>query len=476
VQRLNCRGGAIHLPLVMQMEDGLTPEHRRCPARARVPALTIAALALLWATRANAVPSFASQTGMPCSQCHVIAFGPALTAYGRQFKLNGYTLGDAEHRMPLAVMLQGGFEHTSAAQPAAPASHFADNNNLSLDQASVFVATRISEHVGVFAQATYDGDARHFNWDNTDLRYSRAVSLFGTDEIIGISVNNNPTVQDLWNSTPAWGFPYITSGLVPSPAASPVIAGALAQLVVGVTGYTMIHDHLYLEAGGYRGLSDRWLDNVGLYPSQSPHVNGVAPYYRVAYQLSAGSHYFSAGTFGLDVKLQPDPTSPATNRYTDVGFDAQYQFANEGPHAVQVNFANIHERQNLAASFAAGNATNPKDSLNQLRLDAGYTYSQTWGGTLGLFDLTGSGDAALYAPSLLTGSLSGSPGSRGYIAQLEYVPFGKANSWARPWLNARIGLQYSGYLKFNGGASNYDGFGRAASQNNSLFLFYWLAF
>lgn len=460
----------------MLMEDGPTPDHRWCSARARVPAFTLAALALLCATRANAVPSFASQTGMPCSQCHVIAFGPALTAYGRQFKLNGYTFGDANGRVPVAVMAQGGFEHTSAAQPAAPAAHFADNNNLSLDQASVFVATRISEHLGVFAQATYSGEARHFNWDNTDLRYARAVSLFGSDEIVGISVNNNPTVQDLWNSTPAWGFPYITSGLVPSPAASPIIAGGLAQLVVGVTGYTMIHDHLYLEAGGYRGLADRWLDNVGLYPSLSPHVNGVAPYYRAAYQLSGESHYLSIGTFGLDVKLQPDPASPATNRYTDVGFDAEYQFASEGPHGVVVNFSTVHERQNLAASLAAGTAVNSQDSLNQLRLDAGYTYRQTWGATLALFDLTGTSDAALYTPSPLSGSFGGSPGSRGYIALLEYVPFGKATSWGRPWLNVRVGLQYTGYLRFNGGTANYDGFGRAASQNNSLFLFYWLAF
>ena len=32
------------------------------------------------------------------------------------------------------------------------------------------------------------------------------------------------------------------------------------------------------------------------------------------------------------------------------------------------------------------------------------------------------------------------------------------------------------YLRFNGGTSNYDGFGRSASQNNSLFLFSWMAF
>ena len=460
----------------MYMKDGPTPEHRRRPPGARLPAFALAAFALLWTARATALPSFATQTGMPCSQCHVIAFGPALTAYGRQFKLNAYTLGEASSSMPLAVMLQGGFEHTSAAQSAAPAPHFADNNNFSVDQASVFVGTRISEHTGLFAQATYDGDARHFNWDNTDLRYARPLSLFGTDEIVGVSVNNNPTVQDLWNSTPAWGFPYISSRLVPSPAASPIIAGTLAQLVVGATGYTMIHDRLYLEAGGYRGLSNRWLDNVGLYPSMSPHVKGVAPYYRATYQFSGESHYFSFGTFGLDVKLQPDLVSPATNHYTDLGLDAVYQFSNRGPHGILVNLSDIRERQNLSASFAGGNAANSKDELNLLRLDAEYIYRHTWGGTLAVFDVTGSADAGLYAPSPLTGSSSGSPGSRGYIAQLEYVPFGKAGSWSGPWLNVRVGLQYTGYAKFNGGTSNYDGFGRAASQNNSLFLFYWLAF
>jgi hypothetical protein len=60
--------------------------------------------------------------------------------------------------------------------------------------------------------------------------------------------------------------------------------------------------------------------------------------------------------------------------------------------------------------------------------------------------------------------------------QLEYVPFGKMNSWGRPYLNVRLGLQYTGYLKFNGGTSNYDGVGRSASQNNSLFAYYWFLF
>jgi len=119
---------------------------------------------------ASAVPSFARQTGMPCSQCHTLSFGPALTPYGRQFKLNGYTFGEGEHPMPLAFMVQGGYSRISTAPPDALAAHFSNNNNLSVDQVSVFLATRLTEHVGIFSQSTYSGEDRHFSWDNIDIR------------------------------------------------------------------------------------------------------------------------------------------------------------------------------------------------------------------------------------------------------------------------------------------------------------------
>jgi hypothetical protein len=92
-----------------------------------------------------------------------------------------------------------------------------------------------------------------------------------------------------------------------------------------------------------------------------------------------------------------------------------------------------------------------------------------------LFDITGGSDETVYGAEPLDGSNNGSPDTRGYILQLEYVPLGKKDSWAGPWVNIRLGLQYTGYLKFNGGTSNYDGDGRSARQNNSIFLFYWMA-
>jgi len=429
-----------------------------------------------WAQNAHAVPSFARQTGFPCAQCHTLSFGPALTAYGRQFKLNAYTFGAGEHPLPLALMVQGGFSRSEAAQPAPAAPHFASNDNVSIYQVSLFYATRLNDHVGIFSQATYSGDARHFSWDNTDIRYARPLTLLSTDAIVGISINNNPTVQDLWNSTPAWAFPAISSPLVPHGSAGPVISGTLAQLVVGATAYTLIHERLYLEAGAYRGLSGRWLDDVGLYAANNAHVQGAAPYWRAAYQLTANDHYFSFGTFGLDVTLQPDPTLPNTDRYTDAGLDGSWQYTPQGAGAIIVNASLIHERRQLAASFLAGAADTTVSHLDAFEVDASFVWRQTWSAGVGLFDVSGGHDTALYAPAPLSGSLAGSPDTRGLRLQLEYVPFGKIDSWLHPWVNLRLGLQYTIYADFNGGTANYDGFGRSASGNNSLFLFAWLAF
>lgn len=425
---------------------------------------------------ARAVPSYARQTGFPCAQCHTLSFGPALTAYGREFKLNGYTFGRGEHPLPLALMIQGGFSRSETPPPAPAAPHFASDDNLSVDQVSLFLATRLSDHVGIFAQATYSGDARHFNWDNTDVRYALPLALFGTNAVVGVSINNNPTVQDLWNSTPAWAYPYINSPLLPRANAGPVISGKLAQLVVGATAYTLIDEHLYLEGGLYRGLTDRGLDDVGLYPANNPHVRGAAPYWRAAYQVTADDHYFSFGAFGLDATLQPHPTARATDRYTDAALDATYQYTPQSRGALIVNASLIHERQRLAASFAAGAAATPTNHLDALAIDASFVWSQTYSAGLGLFDVSGGRDLSLYAPAPLSGSLAGSPDTRGATLQLEYVPLGKIDSWLRPWVNVRIGLQYTAYARFNGGTTDYDGFGRAARGNNSLFLFAWLAF
>jgi hypothetical protein len=449
-------------------------EISRMPACAPLRAAVFLLVWILSSGHAHAIPSFARQTGMPCSRCHTLSFGPALTEYGREFKLNGYTWGDGDHPMPIALMVQGGFSHSDAPLPEPAAPHYSANNNGSVDQVSLFYGGRLTEHLGAFVQGTYTGADRNASWDNMDLRYARALSFAGTDAVIGVSLNNNPTAQDLWNSTPAWGFPYISSPLLPAPTAATLIEGGLAQTVLGATAYAMIHKHVYLEAGIYRDIGDRWLSNLGLTPDDNPHMKGVAPYWRLAYQVDSDPQYFSIGTFGLRGRLQPDPAVPDEDRFTDIGFDAVYQYTGQGC-SFTLQGSYIHENQNLTATFNAGGSDNALDHLNTFRMDASFVYRQTWGITGAIFDIQGTTDATLYGPGDVSGSANGSPDSRGFILQLDYVPFGKMMSWGSPWVNLRVGVQYTGYIKFNGGDSNYDGSGRSARQNNSVFLFYWFA-
>lgn len=434
----------------------------------------LAAALLLASANAWSVPSYAQQTGMACGRCHSIAFGPALTAYGRDFKLNGYVWGDTKRSVPIAIMTVVGYTNTArAVNEAEP--HFNTNNNFAVNEVAGFYAGRITRNVGAFIEAAYSGIERHTAWGAFDVRYARAMTLGETAVVAGISINNNPTVTDLWNSTPVWGFPATGSDLAPGPEAAPILYDGISERVLGPSVYAMINDHLYLEAGAYFGLSDQWLGNVGLSADDNLHMKGVAPYVRAALQFDKGSHYYSVGLVGLEARLRPDPEASATDRYSDLGIDATYQYSNGGRHTVNANLAYVQEDRSLAASFAAEESDAISNHLNTTHFDVSYAYNQTWIGSLGLFDSSGSRNSGLFAPEEISGSASGSPDSRGYSLHLEYVPFGKTAMSSRPNVNVRIGLQYIAYQRFNGGNSNYDGFGRSASDNNTLFGFVWVA-
>src|SRR5262249_16005188 len=148
---------------------------------------------------------------------------------------------------------------------AAP--HFSPNNNVAPDQTSLFYAGSIAGPAGAFIQVTYDGVARRLSWDNADIRIAHAFHLGGVRIVGGLSLNNSPTVQDLWNSTPGWSYPYVSSALAPSPAAAPLLEGALAQQTLGLTAYAMLDDWVYLEGGVYRTLPHRLQSQLGVGPS-----------------------------------------------------------------------------------------------------------------------------------------------------------------------------------------------------------------
>lgn len=420
---------------------------------------------------ARAVPLFARQTGQQCAACHN-GF-PELTPYGRLFKLSGYTFGGGQSNLPpISAMTVASFTNTQAGQPGGAAPHYGDNNNFAIDFVSIFYGGVILPNLGLFGQATYDNIGKTFGWDNTDLRYARPIKVFDTDAIIGLTANNNPTVQDLWNSTPAWGYPWLSSGLAPTPAAATLIEGGLAQTVVGVSPYFYFDNLVYAEVGGYRSLGNRALTALGANSGGVSAINGVAPYWRFAVEPKWGANTWEFGTFGLAAALVPGNVSGfGTDHITDVGFDTQYQFLGEH-HSFSVQASWIHENDASSASFQQGAVSNGHDHLDSTHIKASYYYNQTYGGTVAHFSITGSADPLLYGAD----SFTNSPNSSGWIGEVDYMPFNHGGPAFWPWLNVKFGVQYTYYTEFNGASRNYDGMGHNATDNNTLYLFSWLAF
>jgi len=433
---------------------------------------------------ARAVPSFAAQTGQPCSACHVGGFGPQLTPLGRAFKIGGYTQiggeGPLSH-IPLAAMAIGSFTHTSTAQPNAAAPDFGRNNNVALDQVSVFFAGRLNDYMGAFVQGTYDGVGHAFALDNTDLRLTAPLALKDTDLRVGLSVNNGPTVQDPYNSTFAWIFPFASSALAPTPTAQPLLTGGLIGNSMGSTIYAWYDRSLYLEAGLYNtyGLTLLKVTGAALGPGGT---SNPAPYGRIAYEWNWAGQSAHVGGLVLHSNLNPATGnltvdgSFGRDSYTDWAVDAGYQFLGDGTHVATIDGIFTHERQNLVGSAGLGTSSQPGNHLDQVRISLAYWYQRTYGLNFGWQNTWGNANPALYAPAPVTGSANGKPNSDAFLIEADWVPFGKEDSWAGPLANLKIGLQYTIYTEFNGGGRNYDGFGRNASDNNTLFLYAWLAF
>lgn len=419
---------------------------------------------------AKAVPSYARQTGLPCSGCHYTP--PELNPAGRRFKLLAYTdkADDAKvvkadgskkraaldllASLPLSVMLDTSFTNLKSPIPST------QNGSVEMPQdISLFLSGAWTDHVGSFLQLTYDTQDDHFSMDNTDIRYAKTGKLGGKELIYGLDFNNNPTVEDLWNSTPAWGFPWVASDWAPTPTASPIINGGLAQDVAGFGGYGMWNNHLYADAILYRSQHvGSPLPNDG--SNAGFNIRGVAPYWRVAWQQLTAKTQYAFGTYGIHMNSTPGAVIGPQDTYTDFGFDTQIDRTVVRTDVLSFRATYIRENSNLLASFISGAASQPKNHLNTVLANAEYHIGNKYTGTFGWFSTTGTSDLALYPPGAVTGNFNGNPLGEGYIANVSY--------W--PWQNLWLAAQYTGYTRFNGASINYDGAGRNANANNTIYL------
>ncbi|MGB7542738.1 MAG: cytochrome C [Burkholderiales bacterium] len=451
-------------------------------------AALVAAFSLGFAENSRAVPSFARQTGMACQACHTVF--PELSPFGRSFKLNAYTIDNLPQVQgmtstkemelllnqipPLSMMIQTSYTSTKTALPDSlvAGSNAQNGQVLFPQQASLFYAGRIAPNLGTFIQITYAGDSGTFGLDNTEIRYAKQVTGLADNLTWGITVNNNPTVQDVWNSTPAWQTPFDQrTSAAPAPGAATQIDGTLGGGVAGVTGYVWWKNSIYGEFGLYRSSPQGVGGTAGAGPLDSATPGGVltgwAPYWRIAYEHQWDRNSFSVGAYGMTTKISPEgqPVGPPVNKFDDMAFDGQYQFIGD-EHIFSVQTTYIKEKQTLDATFGAGGSENPTNDLKTFRLGGSYYYQRTYGGALGYFSTTGSSDAIVYSQATPVTGFANSPNSNGWVGEVSYVP----------WQNVKILLQYVNYEKFNGASTNYDGAGRNAKDNNTLYLLGWFAF
>ncbi len=418
----------------------------------------------LASTAAHAVPSFARQTGMSCGACHTVF--PELTAFGRSFKLNGYTLtgmkqiqksgaaGDMKINEipPLSAMLQVGFTHVAKTRNVQGG---AQNNNVAFpDGLSLYYAGEISPHMGTFLQVTMDSSSSSFGFDMADFRYANRATLGGRSLVYGVTLDNSPGMEDVWNTTPAWNYPYIGSSTAPDNGIGQ--SQLFSIMGAGLGGYALWDNHWYGAASLYR--------SAAVVGSTGGEISNFAPYWRFAWQGTLpNSAYLEVGTYGLYAKIDNAASAvlksgdtlrnctfaangslsncPVTTtfkgytKYTDWAVDSTYQQPLNGGNLVSLHALYLHENQAL---------TSGSNLLQQFRADANYEFGHWAQASLGYFNSWGSS------------GISDTSDIAGLVAEADYLP----------WENTKFSIQYTAYTKYAGSSS--------ASDNNTLYLNSWL--
>jgi hypothetical protein len=473
---------------------------------------------------AQAIPLFARQVQQNCVACHVGGQYPELTAYGRYFKLTGYTQGDqqwdpANGKIPFAMSIQAGSntmknnksnsstgDSPDGAIAGVPVGSPMDyrNGNFKFDQVSVYAGGKITDNLGLFAQYTWafngpdsngnPSPAATWNADNFDLRAADHYSSGYRDLIFGASLNNNPGVTDVFNSSPAYAYPYqlssTQSGQIP-PYKTQIesYGGGSAR---GVNGYVYLNRNWYAEIGGYTANTGATkfltITNDAGNPTRNNTTNlvGINPYYRLAGTYEWGSHNIMLGAFGMNSRIAqlnndgvafnsnvPIPSGTAGVLYQDRALDAQYQYISD-PHVISAQVRYIQENISDPSNLVYANPTN---NLYSRYAKAMYVYQAKYGATLAYWSQTGSQDSGAYSSGIGNGAAV-NPGSLNY-ASFNNSP--NSNAWIpaifwQPLQNVRITLQQTFWTKFVGGTTNYDNGGRNASDNNTTYLYLWMAY
>ena len=464
-------------------------------------------LALCFINHANALPTFSRQTEQPCSACHLNV--GELTPEGRKFKLLGYTKG--KNVLPLSITATGSVTKIKDTSSSAdPSVYLAKNNQPILEEANLYAAGKYWENIGGYLKWTssfantspiYASGGVQTGTkvgqdtflDSSEVRMARELKLGKHDVVWGLDVNNSPSVQDLWSTTPANAFPYRTSSLqnawgIGQFGPTTLMDGGLASQTIGLSAYTMIDDTVYLEIADYHRSQPGWA-TLAMAGPQNTLKSGENPYWRLAWNKTKGENSYMIGTFGMNSRLARDPlvTGSASGKYLDYGLDSQFQHITS-THSFSAQTTLIKEEVNWGQLSVGKSHDNPTSNLVTLKSKLTYDYARKYGVSIFEFASKGSVDntywgysADLTNPNILTGacnqytsmlaycSSNGSPNTSGSGFEMYYDPI--------PYIH--IVLQQTYYQSFLGGSSftdNTSGASRSASANNLTYLYILLSY
>lgn len=386
-----------------------------------------------------AVPSFAKQTGRPCSGCHTI--WPRLNTTGREFKLLGYTeVADDYPRIdqdnldllrfgpPLAVSIIS-FPYQNTTGPNRSIVGSGGQTRLP-DEFALYFAGRLTSNIGVFSTPHWLRSSGAFT---LELVKMAAATRAGESNIIGIVAGKMDVAgADPYNTIRYTAFHTINSPAILSKTrASGDFFSFSDNANQGVVVNGKFFQTLYLALGGFRGDSG----------SAQVESDPIDVFGRAVFEYPLGEAIASIGGFVYDGKERYDHSFTQTsapagggpvftesislNQYATkirrTGFDLQYQLESD-PHLIEVIGTYMAGRDTNVDQFtgAAASGTGTSEiKFTGYYAEASYFYQRMYGITLGYDHLKSDQDDTL--------------NKKGPTLNVTYSP----------WLNTKFGLEFS---------------------------------
>jgi hypothetical protein len=273
----------------------------------------------------SAVPAFARQTGQACAACHFQYF-PKLNAYGRSFKLGGFTEASTAliedeglsipAVMPVSLVTKVRYEYTTP-KSSSGEKKGTDRGEWQIpDELTLFLGGRISDIVGWTMEYPPGGNG----WGRGSIVFSVPMG----DARAGLSIFSTD------GHGPAQGMELLNTGVLRGGRTMEMRKETIIAQKLGLGGPAA---GIALFAG-----SQLWFANVSLWgPADLNNVEVIdagfdlALYYRLAITPSFGDWDTAIGVFGASGKAKcvacmgEDATTVTELKTEFFGVDAQVQ-------------------------------------------------------------------------------------------------------------------------------------------------------